>query len=246
MTPTVFFSWQSDSLSKIGRDFISSALTDALKEKAVVEEVLRVDCSAEGESGTPDLPSTIFEKLTQAAVAVFDVTPVGQSIRKERALPNPNVLLELGFAAGIIGWHRVILVMNTFEGRKPEDLPFDLRHRRFPITYLSRTGGEQRAKEKLTGKFREYVGLALNANHLALDRVRKRLSVRCSHFIENFGKSESFPWADSVLGHELHRMIDIGLLSFDIDPTRGEYAYHWTYLGKELCKWYFNKKDDRS
>jgi sporulation protein YlmC with PRC-barrel domain len=43
--------------------------------------------------------------------------------------PNPNVLIELGYAVSAIGWDRIIMVCNTHYG-KLEDLPFDInRHR---------------------------------------------------------------------------------------------------------------------
>ena len=47
--------------------------------------------------------------------------------------PNPNVLLELGFAASVIGWDNIICVYNTAFGIV-EDLPFDLKFRR-PLLY---------------------------------------------------------------------------------------------------------------
>ncbi len=54
--------------------------------------------------------------------------------KKGKAMPNPNVLLELGYAAAKLGWDRLVLVMNTNYGH-PEELPFDLRNRRFPLTF---------------------------------------------------------------------------------------------------------------
>ena len=62
---------------------------------AIIDEAVRVDESAKGVSGTPEITSTIFEKLTETAVGVFDVTPVGRVADTGKALLNPNVLLEL-------------------------------------------------------------------------------------------------------------------------------------------------------
>ena len=53
------------------------------------------------------------------------VTPAGAT----RLIPNPNVLLELGYASKAIGWERIVMVANTAFGQ-PEELPFDLRKRR--------------------------------------------------------------------------------------------------------------------
>jgi hypothetical protein len=60
--------------------------------------------------------------------------------------PNPNVMIELGYAARSRGWDRIIPIMNTSGGTSPEQLPFDLRHRRWPITYrLDDPNGPEKA-----------------------------------------------------------------------------------------------------
>jgi hypothetical protein len=242
MTPTVFFSWQSDSPQKRNTEFIRSALEAAVQNVAVVELPLRVDAAAEGLAGTPDIPSTIFHKLTQTAVAVFDITPVGKAERTGKALPNPNVLLELGFATSLIGWDRIILVMNTADGYQPEHLPFDLRHRRFPVRYKAATGEEEGQRQGLITHFKDYIPMALETTHLALERARRRLSRDCPFFIENFGKQESFHWPQNDLKEELHRLLDLEFINYNLNPSVGLYSYHWTYLGQELCKWYFAQK----
>lgn len=37
-------------------------------------------------------------------------------------------MIELGFAAGILGWDRIILILDT-NTNKIEELPFDIRQR---------------------------------------------------------------------------------------------------------------------
>ena len=54
--------------------------------------------------------------------------------------PNPNVMLEYGYALDALGNQRLIGVFNKAFG-KPDDLPFDLRHRRWPIQYGQMPGG---------------------------------------------------------------------------------------------------------
>jgi hypothetical protein len=46
-----------------------------------------------------------------------------------RPTPNPNVLIELGYALPAVGDERVILVFNTAYGEFKQ-LPFDLKMRR--------------------------------------------------------------------------------------------------------------------
>jgi hypothetical protein len=80
-----------------------------------------------------DISQTSLTKLANAAVMIADVTPIGEtSIGK--AIPNPNVMVELGYALHSIGFERIIAILNTASGYGIEDLPFDIRHRRI-LTY---------------------------------------------------------------------------------------------------------------
>lgn len=130
MKSVIFYSWQSDSPNPTNRAAIQDALELAAKalrddDSVVVEPV--IDRDTQGVAGCPDIGQTIFGKIEKAAVVVCDVTivtPPGQE-----PSPNPNVLLELGYALHAVGHGRVILLMNTAYGG-PEGLPFDLRSKR--------------------------------------------------------------------------------------------------------------------
>lgn len=146
----VFFSWQSDIKAAACRTLIERALADAIQEIAnddsiAVEPV--IDRDTLGLPGCPDIGSTIFSKVQDAAVFVADVTITNGSV-EGRKTPNPNVLVELGFALGVLGWERVILVQNTAFG-EPETLPFDLRQKR-ALTYASPENADERARERKT------------------------------------------------------------------------------------------------
>lgn len=139
---TVFYAWQSDLDGKINHYFIRDAAKAALKslsKEAAVDEAARLDHDTAGVPGSPDIAGTIFSKIDACAVFLADLTFVASSEPKGngepgRLVPNPNVLIELGYALKSVGDERVIMVMNTAFGRL-EDLPFDLRNRRFPVTY---------------------------------------------------------------------------------------------------------------
>lgn len=135
----VFWSWQSDSFEKHNRFFVRDALAIALKQVAddldlTEAERPEVDHDTKGEPGLVSIVDTIFEKINQAAVFVGDLTFIGKT-DKGKLLPNPNVMIELGHAITSLGPERIILVANRAYGGRPEDLPFDLRHRRAPISY---------------------------------------------------------------------------------------------------------------
>ena len=156
MKQTVFYSWQSDLPNATNRSFILQALEQAASAIAGdssidVEPV--VDRDTAGVAGSPDIVGTILDKIVDADVFVPDVSLI-TSKSSERRCPNPNVLVELGFAVGTLDWRRIIMVMNTAVG-PPSDLPFDLRGRRV-LTYHLPPGVESKSDERrlLTDKLK--------------------------------------------------------------------------------------------
>lgn len=125
-----FYSWQSNLPNSTNRGLILASLIAAAKaitsdDSIDVEPV--VDRDTEGVSGSPDIAATIFEKILKSDAFVADISIVHTA--DGRAFPNPNVLVELGFAVGVLGWERVILIANIAYGPL-EVLPFDLKQRR--------------------------------------------------------------------------------------------------------------------
>jgi hypothetical protein len=103
-TFTVFYSWQSDLEGRANRSLIGDALAKAAKtlradDTLHVEPVMDRDTA--GRSGSPDIAATIFEKIEVVDAFVADVsfiTPPTPDEPKRKRCPNPNVLLELGWA----------------------------------------------------------------------------------------------------------------------------------------------------
>jgi hypothetical protein len=139
MKNTVFLSWQADTSKKEGRNLIEKALElsfsriaqDITIEKAVRE--LQVDKDTKDVPGSPPIFETILKKIDRAAIFVPDFTIVGTR-RDGRPMPNPNVLIEYGYALKSLGRSQIVGVMNVAHGG-PETLPFDLVHQRRPIMY---------------------------------------------------------------------------------------------------------------
>src|SRR5438552_12222613 len=120
MADTVFYSWQTDLPSPTNRSFIETALeaaTKTLREDGSIQVEPVVDRDTAGIPGSPDISSTIFGKIDQARVFVCDVSIINQGTKEERRLtPNPNVLIELGYAFKALGAHRILMVMNAAFG----------------------------------------------------------------------------------------------------------------------------------
>jgi hypothetical protein len=146
----IFYSWQSDKLSKVNKDFIQSATKQAIKRlKRDVD--LSIDPALDRDTknlpGAPAIAQSILEKIEKSDLFLCDVTLVTPK-RSTRPSPNPNVLIELGYAAAKLGWERIICIMNKGYG-DPEKLPFDLQHRRWPILYsLSDNVSKEEAKRE--------------------------------------------------------------------------------------------------
>lgn len=144
MNDRVFYSWQSDSSGNTNRNFILDALETAIadinKDEATEVEPV-IDRDTLGLAGSPDISHSIFEKIDAASVFVCDVSIIDPSTT--RPAPNPNVLVELGYAIKALGWNRIIMVMNTTSGG-PEKLPFDLRSKR-ATTYAIESDAAEKA-----------------------------------------------------------------------------------------------------
>lgn len=133
----VFYSWQSDTEAKFNRHFQLDCLKAAVKQinrELQLDEPVREDHDTKDETGSPDIASTILNKIENCEVFLSDITFICVS-DKNRALSNPNVLIELGYAMHAIGSGRIINIMNIAYGKPEGNIPFDLAHKRWPITY---------------------------------------------------------------------------------------------------------------
>jgi hypothetical protein len=157
---TVFYSWQSDLPNATNRGLILDALERAAKkirsdDSVTVEPVL--DRDTQNVPGAPDIAHTIFQKIEKADAFVADVSIINPGLG--RPTPNPNVLLELGYALKTLGNARTILVANAVNG-SVESLPFDLRTKRV-LTYRLTQGAEDKSDQRR--KLQEGLEAALRA-----------------------------------------------------------------------------------
>ncbi len=146
----VFYSWQSDLPGNKSRYIIQESIEQAV---SILRDSIKIeaDRDTKNEYGSPDIVQTIFSKIDESDIFIADVSAVNKytSLRDEegvpeklqedeiRLTPNPNVLLELGYAAKTLGWDRIICVINTDFGQI-EQLPFDIAHRRLTPFSLDR------------------------------------------------------------------------------------------------------------
>jgi hypothetical protein len=157
---TVFYSWQSDLPNATNRGLIQDALERAVKRirddiSLAVDPVL--DRDTQNVPGAPDIAHTIFQKIEKAIAFVADVSIINPGLG--RPTPNPNVLIEVGYALKTLGSPRTVLIANTANG-PIEALPFDLRTKRVLTYYLPRGTADKSDQRK---KVQEGLEFALRA-----------------------------------------------------------------------------------
>jgi len=168
MVVRVFYAWQSDR--RQNRNFIRSALEAAVKQlrqDLALEEAHRdiiLDQDTQGLPGSPAIADAILTKIRSADVFIGDLTFIDGDLGTEpasdtRRTPNPNVMLEYGYALHALGDAKIIGVFNEACG-SPQQLPFDLAHRRWPIRFNLPNGesaNRQNEKQLLTRALKDAV-----------------------------------------------------------------------------------------
>lgn len=186
MSKSVFYSWQSDLKNSTNRSFIESALEGAIKiinsnlviEEADRESDLLLDKDTQGIPGTPPIADVIFDKISNSSVFIPDLTFVGLS-ENGRKIPNPNVLIEYGWALANLSYSKIIPIMNSAYGKvSSETLPFDMKHLRHPITY---TLEPDEAPEVKKNKKEKLISQLVEAINLILEHAPKENKIEPAH-----------------------------------------------------------------
>ena len=147
----IFYSWQSDLPGNKTRNFIRECIDRAinLAQESETIEAERDEATL-GVTGSPDIVATLFSKIDNCDLFIADLSPcfTGDQKRVKKS-PNPNVLVELGYAVKTLGWERVICLCNTDFGK---EYPFDIAHNR--ITGFSLDG---KNKNEVMSKIAEII-----------------------------------------------------------------------------------------
>lgn len=260
---SIFYSWQTDAPAQCNKKLIREALDAAIANPEWLTEARRLDSGMEGTAGSPEVATIMFEKIRASSIFVGDVTLVGRIETTEngkpivKKAPNPNVSVEMGYAAATLGWDRIICVMNEAAcfGTRFEQ-PFDVRNRRFPLDY--KLTPEDAKNEKIyAAKLQDLTHwmtaalVTVEQNELRkVEAVRRSLDIKCLNLLGLVGpKFNSFPdpTPAAIAEHTelarippdqfnaaVVRLLELGVLYTNFGNSRTDYAYHWTYLGAKL------------
>jgi hypothetical protein len=177
---TIFYSWQSDLPNNTNRGFIEDVINRAVKDVNSSDEYevyISLDRDTQGVPGSPNISQTILEKIKKSDAFVADISIVtGGKESGGRPSPNPNVLLELGYAIALLGWERIVLFYNDIYG-VDDDLPFDVRqHRRINYT-LGKDGEKQQIRQRLSSVFKQALIEFVSHGRRSVDRREPDLQV---------------------------------------------------------------------
>ena len=157
MASTIFYSWQSDLPDSTNKDFLESVLEQSIKalaeddglDELELDERLKLDKDTKEVPGSPPIVDVILKKISDCEIFVPDLSFVGTT-EKGKLLPNPNVLIEYGWALSEVGHLRIVPIINTEYGDvSAEALPFDMRHLRHPLQYSLATDATPEVKAKV-------------------------------------------------------------------------------------------------
>jgi hypothetical protein len=155
MNVKIFYSWQTTTSTKYNKNFIMECILESTKQlnrkpgfENIEFEVLE---GVRGEAGSPSVASKITdERIPSSDIFIADLSVINfleSAAREEikikygheiKPMQNNNVLNEHGVASNALGLTRLIGVLNRIHGspnENPDNIPFDLRHLRFPIEY---------------------------------------------------------------------------------------------------------------
>ena len=185
MKNTIFYSWQSDLPNKTNRGFLESCLKNVPRELEKIGPFsveFTIDRDTKNEPGTPDITESIFKKIEKSKIFIADISIIN-SESTGRKTPNPNVLIELGYAARSLGWEKVICIYNLDYG-SIDDLPFDLRQRR-PLTYSLKDKSKSDARKTVSKVISQSI-LELHASGSLFDIINDYLKVQVDTEILTF------------------------------------------------------------
>ena len=185
----IFYSWQSDLSNKSNRGFLESCIKDALKELSLSELYdieFSIDKDTMNETGTPHIAETIFRKIEKSKLFIADVSIINSDYSGRKA-PNPNVLIELGYAAKVLGWDKIICIFNTDFGSF-DDLPFDIKFRR-PLTYSLEGKIKNDEKKRIIQAIKSNIKSFDSSDFVSINEVGSYLIIESSKFYSQLEES---------------------------------------------------------
>ena len=255
---TLFYSWQSDLNKKTNLNFIESCINNSIKELDSLKPVsiiLTLDKATRNVTGSPDITESIFKKISRSNVFIADVSIINNLDKQTRKTPNPNVLIELGYAARTLGWEKIICIYNTDYGNL-KDLPFDLRNRRI-MPYSFRTCQMSEARKNISTKIEKAI-IEMHIKGILTDKILDFLKIEIDReiigllthlirFINNAKTKDLFGGIEAFLKFSEIDMFNIlkekKVLGFFVLKSFHEYEKKiYNFVNQAMSSQYYNRE----
>lgn len=258
MKRTIFYSWQSDLPNNTNWTFIEDSIILATKELKKIQPIpinINIDRATREDTGSPDITESIFSKISNSNVFIADISIVNNSDESIRKTPNPNVLVELGYAARTLGWEKIICIYNIDFGSF-DDLPFDLRNRRI-MSYSLKDQVKSDIKKILSNQIKKSITEMQSKGILTdkiLDFLKKEIDqemlMLISHLVRFINKSESDNFFDNTTAFInldklgiIEILRDKKILGFDILKSFHEHEKKfYSFVNQAMGSQYYNRE----
>lgn len=178
----MYFSGQVDLPTEDNCDFITSCLNNSIKRLSKTVQFNLVKNIDDVNGNVPDIyisSEKTFKNILCARIFVADISIINP-YKRFRKCPNPNVLLNLGYAINTLGWDRLICICNTDSG-KIENLPYELRNREI-FEYSLKNKNKNYVKTKLTKQITNHI-MSLYENEKLFDTIDDNLKSKSDKLI---------------------------------------------------------------
>ena len=129
LPPKIFFCYQSDydKSYEICNELLKEIVNEINSNYITIEPIEIEKASGHGE-GAVKIDSNLIKKIKKSVIFFADVTPVliFDEDSKNKAYPNPNVCIEVGYALNSKTADRVVLFKYEREDYKDVNFPFDI------------------------------------------------------------------------------------------------------------------------
>ncbi len=195
----VFFSWQADINES--RKIINKTLEKAAKELNARHADWHVNITSDtrGEDGSPDIEDAVLQKIREAHIFVADITPIAQ-LEKEgnrKLLPNPNVMIELGYAIRRMDIDKQVILLvneeNDAINYNAKDMPFDINHHK-----ISMIKGDLTLTRRIEALLANLIEQPTAPNDNIYELDKESVTLLFSHFSTNiideflFGNNQNY------------------------------------------------------
>lgn len=214
----IFYSWQSDLDHGFNWKLIENCIQSSLENLNRNSKHIKfsIDLATRGLPGSPDIVDAIFKKIENSSIFIADITPI--TTLGEKGIPNPNVLIELGFAVNVLGWDNIICINNRAYGNV-EKLPFDIKQRRITTYKLDKIKDKDKQERALTNIF-DIAIASIQETQSEYDEITEIFKLKVDHILLSLTNHFNliFVIKDSVIGVDVfYDIIDQLSLGFTED-----------------------------